>query len=81
MRYIREFQRRHPAELETVSLLESHKLMQNSITILRRTAGVRERRYAGHGGQIRYTQELHDAARRQAAQESACPAIGTPNSS
>jgi predicted O-methyltransferase YrrM len=67
VRYISEFQRRHPGELETVNLLESHKLMQNSITILRRTAEVKPRRYAGRGGKVRYSDELYTAARRQAA--------------
>jgi predicted O-methyltransferase YrrM len=66
VRYISEFQRRHPGELETVNLLESHKLMQNSVTILRRTADIKPRRYAGIGGQVRYTDELHAVASRQA---------------
>ena len=66
VRYITEFQRRHPGELETVNLIESHKLMQNSVTILRRTAKVKPRPYAGRGGKVRYTDELHAAARRQA---------------
>ncbi|MFI9361000.1 hypothetical protein ACIG5E_08050 [Kitasatospora sp. NPDC053057] len=67
LRYIREFQKAHPGELETVNLLESQKLMQNSITILRRTSGVRERRYAGAGGNVRYTPELREQAERQVA--------------
>jgi predicted O-methyltransferase YrrM len=66
LRYVREFQRAHPGELETLNLLESHKLIQNSVTVLRRTSGLRERRYAGRGGKVRYTPELLAAARRQA---------------
>ena len=73
VRYIGEFARRHPGELETVNLLESHKLMQNSVTILRRTAGLTQRRYAGRGGTVRYTEELHAAARRQVALVASTP--------
>ena len=69
LRYLREFQKAHPGELETVNLLESQKLMQNSVTILRRTSGVKNRRYAGRGGEVRYTPELHDEALRQVALE------------
>ncbi|MFD0372168.1 class I SAM-dependent methyltransferase [Streptomyces sp. NPDC059071] len=58
-RYIAKFQERHPGELEVVSLLESQKLMQNSVTILRRTSGARKLRYAGTGGRIDYSDQLH----------------------
>ncbi|GAA3390656.1 class I SAM-dependent methyltransferase [Streptomyces roseoviridis] len=57
-RYIAKFQQRHPGELEVVSLLESQKLMQNSVTILRRTSGERKLRYAGTGGRIDYSDRL-----------------------
>jgi len=66
LRYIRQFQRAHPGELEMVNLLESQKLMQNSITVLRRTSGVANRRYAGPGGKVRYTEELKHAATEHA---------------
>ncbi|MFF9147949.1 class I SAM-dependent methyltransferase [Streptomyces sp. NPDC014861] len=62
-RYIAKFQERHPGELEVVSLLESQKLMQNSVTILRRTSGDRAPRYAGPGGRIDYSDQLHSDAR------------------
>ncbi|MFR9725747.1 hypothetical protein ACL02R_20630 [Streptomyces sp. MS19] len=58
LRYIERFQHAHPGELEVVNLLESQKLMQNSVTVLRRTSGTRDRRYAGRGGRVRYTDEL-----------------------
>ncbi|MGW2057037.1 class I SAM-dependent methyltransferase [Streptomyces sp. NPDC001840] len=64
LRYIEKFQQANPGELEVVSLLESQKLMQNSITVLRRTSGVRDRRYAGRGGEIRYSEELRQDAER-----------------
>ncbi|WP_306311299.1 class I SAM-dependent methyltransferase [Streptomyces hydrogenans] len=62
-RYIAKFQERHPGELEVVSLLESQKLMQNSVTILRRTSGASKLRYAGTGGRIDYSDQLHSDAR------------------
>ncbi|WP_338782974.1 hypothetical protein [Streptomyces sp. DG1A-41] len=63
---IAECQRKHPGELEVLNLLESHKLMQNSITILSRTSSRTKRRYAKLGGEIDSGTELHAAARRQA---------------
>src|SRR4051794_36475707 len=66
VRYIKEFQRAHPNELESVNLLESHKLMQNSITVLRRTSGLRDHRYAGAGGHVKYTETLRNDAMAQA---------------
>jgi predicted O-methyltransferase YrrM len=58
LRYIAKFQQAHPGELEMVNLLESHKLMQNSVTILRRTGGAAKRRYAKAGGRFTYSAEL-----------------------
>ncbi|MEU8591480.1 hypothetical protein AB0C59_31470 [Streptomyces sp. NPDC048664] len=66
LRYIAEYQRKHPGELEVLNLLESQKLMQNSITVLSRTSSRAKRRYAKLGGAIDYGAELHAAARRQA---------------
>ncbi|MGW5231261.1 class I SAM-dependent methyltransferase [Streptomyces nodosus] len=66
LRYIAEYQRKHPGELEVLNLLESHKLMQNSVTILSRTSSRTKHRYAKLGGAINYGAELHAAARRQA---------------
>lgn len=64
LRYIEQFQRAHPGELEVVNLLESQKLMQNSITVLRRTTAAKNRRYAGRGGKVKYTEELLSDAKR-----------------
>lgn len=62
LRYIAKFQQAHPGELEIVNLLESHKLMQNSVTILRRTSAVEKRRYATAGGKFTYSDELRAQA-------------------
>jgi predicted O-methyltransferase YrrM len=62
LRYIAEFQRANPGELEIINLPESQKLTQNSVTILRRTSGVQARRYGRSGGQVRYSPELRAAA-------------------
>jgi hypothetical protein len=66
LRYLRMFQRANPGELEVVSLLEPHKLMQNSITLLRRTSGLAHRSDLGAAGHVRYGAELTAAARAQA---------------
>lgn len=62
VRYIGEFARTNPGELEVVNLLESQKLTQNSLTMIRRTGGTRKRRYGGPGGRVRYSPELRAAA-------------------
>lgn len=49
LRYIAESQRLRPGEFEVLSLLESHKLRQNSITVLRRTSGATPREYSDRG--------------------------------
>ncbi|MEU6405192.1 class I SAM-dependent methyltransferase [Streptomyces sp. NPDC046985] len=49
LEYIAESQRLRPGEFEVLSLLESHKLRQNSMTVLRRTSGVTARRYSDAG--------------------------------
>jgi predicted O-methyltransferase YrrM len=66
LRYLRKFQQANPGELEVVSLLEPHKLMQNSITLLRRTSGLAHRGDLGAAGHVRYGAELTAAARQQA---------------
>ncbi|MDN3292800.1 class I SAM-dependent methyltransferase [Streptomyces ficellus] len=59
LQYIAESQRLRPGEFEVLSLLESHKLRQNSMTVLRRTSGAAPRKYADTGqrprlqGQVR----------------------------
>lgn len=39
--YVKSTQRLHPDDLEVVSLLEPHKLRQNSVTLVRKTSGYR----------------------------------------
>lgn len=63
LRYIRGFQDKHPGEIEIVNLLEPHKLMQNSVTVLRRTTAPRPRRYARTGGRVDYSAQLHEDAK------------------
>lgn len=67
LRYIAKFQQAHPGDLEMVSFLEPHKLAQNSLTILRRTGGVKARQWAATGGRIRYDQALRSDAATQVA--------------
>ncbi|MEE1748310.1 MULTISPECIES: class I SAM-dependent methyltransferase [unclassified Streptomyces] len=61
LRYLAGLQRARPGELEVMNLLESHKLRQNSVTMIRRTA-VAAPRLAGPGGRIRYDGELRACA-------------------
>ncbi|MFH0241961.1 class I SAM-dependent methyltransferase [Streptomyces sp. HK10] len=49
LQYIAESQRLRPGEFEVLSLLESHKLRQNSVTVLRRTGGATPREYSDTG--------------------------------
>ncbi len=59
LEYIADTQRLKPGEFEVLNLLESRKLRQNSVTVLRRTAGSRPRQYSDTGqrprlgGQVR----------------------------
>lgn len=62
LEYLRTFQDAHPGEMEILNLLESRKLMQNSVTILRRTSKPEHRHYADSGSEVRYTPELLHAA-------------------
>ncbi|MFC8506959.1 hypothetical protein ACFU3J_23365 [Streptomyces sp. NPDC057411] len=57
LRYLAGLQKARPGELEVLNLLEPHKLRQNSVTMIRRTA-VPAPRLAGPGGRIRYDGEL-----------------------
>ncbi|MET7359179.1 hypothetical protein ABZS76_12080 [Streptomyces sp. NPDC005562] len=61
LRYLAGLQRARPGELEVLNLLEAHKLRQNSVTMIRRTA-VASPRLAGPGGRIRYDDELRERA-------------------
>lgn len=58
LEYLHEFQQAHPGEMEIINLLEARKLMQNSITVLRRTSKPEHRHYADSGSEVRYTPEL-----------------------
>jgi predicted O-methyltransferase YrrM len=64
LKYLAQAQRSRPGEMEVVNLLEPHKLTQNSLTVLRRTSGVKERRYASIGGRVNYG-ALREEARAQ----------------
>lgn len=66
LRYLAGLQRSRPGELEVVSLLEPHKLTQNSVTVLRRTGGLSKRSYARTGGRLDYSEDLHARATAQA---------------
>jgi predicted O-methyltransferase YrrM len=63
LQYFRQFERANPGELEIVNLLEPHKLIQNSLTMLRRTAGSRRPGYARPGGRLIYDDPLRAQAR------------------
>ena len=78
LRYLKKFQQAHPTEVEITSLLEPHKLMQNSVTLLRRTSGLVNRDHVGTAGHVRYTEALTRAAgthARMATESSNTPAI------
>ncbi|MFD5438080.1 hypothetical protein ACFWJ4_38745 [Kitasatospora sp. NPDC127067] len=49
LEYIADTQRMAPGEFEMLNLLESRKLRQNSMTVLRRTGGSRPRQYSDTG--------------------------------
>jgi predicted O-methyltransferase YrrM len=66
LKYLRQFHRANPGELEIVSLLEPHKLAQNSVTMLRRTAAATQRGYARTGGRVIYGDPLLSQAGSQA---------------
>ncbi|MDH6124890.1 class I SAM-dependent methyltransferase [Kitasatospora sp. GP82] len=53
LQYIAETQRLRPGEFELLNLLESRKLRQNSVTVLRRTSGSKPRQYSDAGQQPR----------------------------
>lgn len=70
IRYITKFQEAHPGELEIMNLLEPHKLVQNSLTVLRRTGGSSKPMYAKPGGRLNYGSPLRDNALTHAAAQS-----------
>lgn len=60
--YIAKIQRSKPGELEMVNLLEPHKLVQNSITVLRRTSGGKVHNHAEPGGRLVFGGALREDA-------------------
>ncbi|HWO60368.1 MAG TPA: class I SAM-dependent methyltransferase [Umezawaea sp.] len=60
--YIAKVQRARPGELEVVNLLEPHKLVQNSVTVLRRTSAGKHPGHADPGGALRYGALRENAA-------------------
>jgi len=60
--YIGKVQQARPGELELLNLLEPHKLIQNSITVLRRTSAGKARQHAQRGGKISYDGPLREDA-------------------
>lgn len=62
LEYFADIQRTQPGEFEMVNLLESHKLTQNSITMLRRTSGTRDRQFADTDGAVRFSDQRRAAS-------------------
>ncbi|MFI9328668.1 class I SAM-dependent methyltransferase [Kitasatospora sp. NPDC052868] len=63
LQYIAETQRLRPGEFELLNLLESRKLRQNSITVLRRISGSTPREYSDAGQRPRIGDQVRaDAA-------------------
>ncbi|MFG2914323.1 hypothetical protein ACGF0D_15705 [Kitasatospora sp. NPDC048298] len=60
--YIAETQRLAPGEFEMLNLLESRKLRQNSMTVLRRTSGSRPRQYSDTGQRPRLGGQVREDA-------------------
>ncbi len=59
--YISKVQKARPGELEILNLLEPHKLVQNSLTVLRRTSAGKAKSHAEPGGKLAYDAALDDA--------------------
>ncbi|RCG27389.1 hypothetical protein DQ384_26605 [Sphaerisporangium album] len=81
LRYLATLQRERPGEFEVVNLLEPHKLTQNSVTILRRTAGVLPRRYARPGGHMSFDDSLRAQAEAQVEATAGAPRDRTAHGS
>jgi len=64
--YIRKIQQSRPGELELVNLLEPHKMLQNSLTVIRRTSAGKARSFARPGGKLDFDGELRREAETQA---------------
>jgi predicted O-methyltransferase YrrM len=64
--YIAKMQRRKPGELEVLNLLEPHKMLQNSLTVLRRTSAGPSRSFARPGGKLDFDGRLRSEAETQA---------------
>lgn len=68
--YIAKVQRSRPGELEIVNLLEPHKMVQNSLTVIRRTSAGKPRPYAKRGGELLWGGRLRADAETQLAHQS-----------
>jgi predicted O-methyltransferase YrrM len=64
--YITKIQCARPGELELVNLLEPHKMLQNSLTVIRRTSAGKARSFARPGGRLDFDGELRREAETQA---------------
>jgi len=64
--YLAKIRQRRPGEIEVLNLLEPHKMMQNSLTVLRRTSAGRARSYALPGGRLDFGGRLRQEAETQA---------------
>ncbi|MCS7476769.1 class I SAM-dependent methyltransferase [Umezawaea endophytica] len=69
--YIAKVQRRKPGELEVLNLLEPHKMLQNSLTVIRRTSAGRARSFAHAGGHLDFDGRLRHEAETQAGRGTA----------
>ena len=61
LEYFAETQRLRPGEFEILNLLESQKLRQNSMTIIRRVSGLAPRQYCDVGQRARLDGTRADA--------------------
>jgi hypothetical protein len=80
LEYIKATQRLRPDELELVSLLEPHKLTQNSLTLIRKVSGYTDPVYAS-ANRIDYEGVVRDQAARALAAAEAAEAVLPPGRS
>lgn len=73
LEYIADSQRLRPGEFEVLSLLESQKIRQNSLTVIRKTSGWAPREYSGLGQQPRLGGEFRADAAALAGAAGALP--------
>jgi predicted O-methyltransferase YrrM len=79
LEYIAETQRLRPGEFEVLNLLESQKIRQNSLTVLRRTGGLTPKQYSDTGLRARLGGPLRaDAVALASSADPAGPAAHGP---